>query len=176
MVKIEYPWSWKPLNPVEVPDRRRLHVVHVQPAAGGVEVGRIRCEPNVDVDGGEVGMRRGAGLLMAVLLRPYLPHPIVRTDDVGKRSGDLFADLHQQRADAYPDLHVKAAALPHSLSRNHALVDGNQRLAWTACLTFLGINGQWISAPEDERFDFVISVATGLEPDLDTIAKRLRAW
>jgi len=40
----------------------------------------------------------------------------------------------------------------------------------------LGINGQWISAPEDERVDFVVSVATGLEPDLDTIAKRLRAW
>ena len=27
--------------------------------------------------------------------------------------------------DAYPDLHTKAAALLHSLARNHALVDGN---------------------------------------------------
>ena len=32
--------------------------------------------------------------------------------------------------DAYPDIHTKAAALPHSLARNHALVDGNKRLAW----------------------------------------------
>jgi death-on-curing protein len=32
-------------------------------------------------------------------------------------------------ADAYPDLHAKAAALAHSLARNHALVDGNKRLA-----------------------------------------------
>jgi death-on-curing protein len=78
--------------------------------------------------------------------------------------------------DAYPDLHLKAAALLHSLARNHALVDGNKRLAWTACRTFLAINGQWISAPEDERFDSVIRVATGVVPDLDKIAERLRTW
>jgi death-on-curing protein len=78
--------------------------------------------------------------------------------------------------DAYPELHLKAAALLHSLARNHALVDGNKRLAWTACRTFLAINGQWISAPEDERFDFVIRVATGLEPELDRIAAQLLSW
>jgi death-on-curing protein len=76
--------------------------------------------------------------------------------------------------DAYSDVHLKAAALLHSLARNHALVDGNKRLAWTACRTFLAINGQWISAPEDERFDFVIRVATGAVPDLDKIAEQLR--
>lgn len=78
--------------------------------------------------------------------------------------------------DAYPDLHLKAAALLHSLARNHALVDGNKRLAWTACRTFLAINGQWISAPEDDRFDFVIRVATGTLADLSKIADRLRMW
>ncbi len=78
--------------------------------------------------------------------------------------------------DAYPDLHLKAAALLHSLAQNHALVDGNKRLAWTASRTFLAINGQWISAPEDDRFDFVIRVATGREADLDKIADQLRAW
>jgi death-on-curing protein len=78
--------------------------------------------------------------------------------------------------DAYRDVHLKAAALMHSLERNHALVDGNKRPAWTACRTFLGINGQWISAPEDDRFEFVIHVATGVMPDLDKIAEQLRAW
>ena len=78
--------------------------------------------------------------------------------------------------DAYPDLHHKAAALLHSLSRNHALVDGNKRLAWTACRTFLAINGEWIRAPEDDRFDFVIQVATGALASLDKIADQLRAW
>jgi death-on-curing protein len=78
--------------------------------------------------------------------------------------------------DAYPDLHLKAAALLQSLARNHALVDGNKRLAWTACRTFLAINGQWISAPEDDRFHFVIQVATAVLPDLDKIADQLRSW
>ena len=78
--------------------------------------------------------------------------------------------------DAYPDLHLKAAALLHSLLRNHALVDGNKRLAWTACRTFLAINGRWISASEDQRFELVIRVAAGEEHDIDAIAEHLRAW
>jgi death-on-curing protein len=32
------------------------------------------------------------------------------------------------------------------------------------------------NAPEDERFDFVVRVATHLGPDLDKIAEQLRAW
>lgn len=79
-------------------------------------------------------------------------------------------------ADAYSDVHLKAAALLHSLARNHALLDGNKRLAWTACRTFLSINGQWISAPEDDRFDFVIQVAVGELSELNEIAERLRSW
>lgn len=78
--------------------------------------------------------------------------------------------------DAYRDLHLKAAPLLHSLIRNPALVDGNKRLAWTARRTFLAINGQWISAPEDDRFDFVVGTAAGTVRDLDEIAARLRAW
>jgi death on curing protein len=78
--------------------------------------------------------------------------------------------------DAYPDVHLKAAALMQSLARNHALMDGNKRVAWTACRTFLAINGEWISASVDERFDFVIRVATGAAADLDEIANQLRTW
>jgi death-on-curing protein len=79
-------------------------------------------------------------------------------------------------SDAYPDLHLKAAALFQSLARNHALVDGNKRLAWTACRTFLAITGQWISAPENDRFEFVIRVTTGAQADINDIAEQLRAW
>ena len=38
-------------------------------------------------------------------------------------------------------LEHKAAALLHSLVRNHALVDGNKRLGWLATAVFLEING-----------------------------------
>ena len=95
--------------------------------------------------------------------------------------GLLESALARSRAlifgsDAYPDLHLKAAALFQSLARNHALVDGNKRLAWTACRTFLAINGEWISAPEDDRFDFVVRVTTGSQGDINEIAEQLRAW
>ena len=78
--------------------------------------------------------------------------------------------------DAYPDLYLTAGALLTSLARSHALVDGNKRVAWTACRTFIAINGQWISAPADERFDFVVRVTTGVEPDLEKFAEQLCAW
>ncbi|AHC24859.1 MULTISPECIES: type II toxin-antitoxin system death-on-curing family toxin [Mycobacteriaceae] len=102
-------------------------------------------------------------------------------DVVIRDHGLLESALSRPRAtvfgeDAYPDLFVKAAALMHSIARNHALVDGNKRLAWTACRTFLALNEKWVHATEDDRFDFVIQVATGAEPDLDRIADQLRAW
>jgi death-on-curing protein len=105
----------------------------------------------------------------------------VGADALVRDYGLLESALARPRAsvfgqDAYPDLCLKAAALLHSLARNHALVDGNKRLAWTACRTFLAINGHWISAPEDDRFELVIRVATGVLPDLDKIAEQLRAW
>jgi death on curing protein len=105
----------------------------------------------------------------------------VGADVVVRDHGLLESVLARPRAsvfgqDAYPDLHVKAAALLHSLARNHALVDGNKRLAWIACRTFLAINGHWISATEDERFDFVIRVATAAVPDLENIAEQLGTW
>ncbi len=111
----------------------------------------------------------------------HVARAAVGRDVVVADYGLLESALARPRAsvfgeDAYPDLHLKAAALLHSLLRNHALVDGNKRLAWTACRTFLAINGQWISAPEDDRFDFVVRAAAGTVRDLDDIAAQLRAW
>jgi len=103
-------------------------------------------------------------------------------EDVAVRDpGLLESALARPRAsvfgqDAYPDVHLKAAALLQSLARNHALLDGNKRLAWAACRTFLAINGQWIKASEDQRFELVIRVATGDEQIVDEIAEQLRAW
>lgn len=75
--------------------------------------------------------------------------------------------------DAYPTVHVKAAALLHSLVRNHALVDGNKRLGWAATAVFLGINGHRLVATQDEVVELVIAVADGTLDDVAEIAKRL---
>jgi death on curing protein len=76
--------------------------------------------------------------------------------------------------DAYPDIWTKAAALLHSIVKNHALVDGNKRLGWLTTAVFLEINGIGISrANNDDVFDLVIDVAAG-EPTVEKIAERLR--
>lgn len=79
-------------------------------------------------------------------------------------------------SDAYPSLQTKAAALLHSLASNHALVDGNKRLAWAACAVFLGINDHRPHASQDDVVHLVVSVADSTLPDLDKIAERLAGW
>lgn len=44
-------------------------------------------------------------------------------------------------AELYPTLHEKAAPLLHSVARNHALIDGNQRTAWLTMRVFPRCNG-----------------------------------
>ena len=78
--------------------------------------------------------------------------------------------------DAYPSVHGKAAALLHSLTKNHCLVDGNQRLAWLATTVFCYINGFIIDAPDDDAYDFVISIADGTLSEVADIATRLQQW
>ncbi|MGN6333358.1 MAG: type II toxin-antitoxin system death-on-curing family toxin [Motilibacteraceae bacterium] len=102
---------------------------------------------------GEV-LLRDVGLLDAALARP-------RATVFGK--------------EAYPDLHEKAAALMHSVARNHALIDGNKRLALAGTIAFLGINGWRLTLTEDEAYDLVMAVAAGELDEVAPIAERLRA-
>lgn len=66
--------------------------------------------------------------------------------------------------DAYPTFAEKAAALMHSLARNHALVDGNKRLAWAGTRVFCLLNGYDVAFGVDEAETLVLAVARG---DLD---------
>jgi death-on-curing protein len=71
-------------------------------------------------------------------------------------------------SDAYPDLDGKAAALLHSLARNHALVDGNKRLALGALIAFYGINGRQLTFTNEAAYDFIMQIAVG---DLDSVGE-----
>lgn len=78
--------------------------------------------------------------------------------------------------DAYPTLHLKAAALLEPLARNHALVDGNKRLAWVATRLFLVFNDEDVRVPTPEVGDeFVRAVAQG-HVELLAIARTLQRW
>jgi death on curing protein len=100
--------------------------------------------------------------------------PTVEIRDVGL----LESALARPRAsafeeDAYPDVHAKAAALLHSIATNHALVDGNKRLALAGVIAFYGMNGWRLTMTNDEAYDLVIAVASGELNDVSQIAEIL---
>lgn len=75
--------------------------------------------------------------------------------------------------DAYPSLEEKAAALLHSLARDLALVDGNERLTLTAAIPYLGINGCRLALTNDEAYELVVAVAAGQLNDISELAAKI---
>ncbi len=83
---------------------------------------------------------RDPGLLAAAVARPRM---------------SVFGE------DAYPTFEDKAAALLHSLVRNHALVDGHMRLAWSATRVFCLLNGVDLTYTVDDAEAMVLEAAAG---------------
>lgn len=73
---------------------------------------------------------------------------------------------------AYLTLAEQAAALMHSLCLNHALVDGNKRLALAGVIAFVGINGYELRMTNDEAYELTMRIASG-ELDVPEIAAAL---
>jgi len=110
------------------------------------------------------------------IARPAVGGPIEVRD-----LGLLDAAVHRPRAsvlgqDAYPDLLTKAAALLHSLARNHPLVDGNKGLAWLATFVFCAKNGVRLDPDDDAAYDLVVAVAAGELDDVGEIARVLASF
>jgi death-on-curing protein len=106
------------------------------------ELDYITVEDLLDIAAGvleEVAVR-DAGLLAAAAARPRVT---------------VFGD------DAYPAFEDKAAALLHSLVRNHALVDGNKRLAWAAARVFHLLDGRDLTYTVDEAERLMLQAAAG---------------
>jgi len=61
-----------------------------------------------------------------------------------------------------------------SICVNHALVDGNKRLALAGAITFLGVNGWRLTLTNDEAYDLVIAVAEGSLREVADVATVLR--
>jgi death-on-curing protein len=55
----------------------------------------------------------------------------------------------------------KAAALVESLLRNHPFVDGNKRVGYAVLRLFLKTNGLTIVASQEEKYQFIVSIASG---------------
>jgi len=75
--------------------------------------------------------------------------------------------------DAYPTFELKMAALMHSLARNHALIDGNKRIAWSAGRLFALMNGVDLKMDINVAEEMILQLARG-ELAVDELAKILK--
>ncbi len=85
---------------------------------------------------------------------------------------------HQQTvfgADAYPDIHTKAAAMMHSLIRNHPFLDGKKRTAVLSVILFYNLNGYAIEADQSEVVALAVDVAEG-QIGVEGITGILKGW
>lgn len=63
--------------------------------------------------------------------------------------------------DAYPTLPEKAAALLHSIARNHPFADGNKRTATLAAVFMLLVNGLRVQWEPEAALEQILDVAEG---------------
>jgi death-on-curing protein len=94
----------------------------------------------IETHGGTIGIRDEAGLISA------LSRPFQQFD---------FKDL-------YDDDLKKAASLVESIISNHPFLDGNKRTAYVILRLFLINKGYDINATEDEKYQFIIDIASGI--------------
>lgn len=103
--------------------------------------------------GGEDGVR-DLGMLQSALARPRNPLAYSATR---------------------LDLARLAAAYAFGIVRNHPFVDGNKRTAYVVCRTFLLLNGCDLTAPQREKYDVLLRLASGKLSEEGLTAK-LREW
>ena len=112
---------------------------------------------------------------LLVIAEEAIGAPAVR--DIGL----LDSAAHRPQAsafgrDAYSTIHEKAAALLEAVTRNHALVDGNKRLAWAAVVVFYDLNSFGLDPPSvDEAVELVVAVAVA-QLELSKLSERLASW
>ena len=108
----------------------------------------------------------------------------------GVRSEDLLVSACQRpnvglgSTEKYTTVFSKAAALFHSLTKNHAFHNGNKRTALVALLSMLQRNGYQLdmSVSDDDVYELVLSVAADTFPapshglSTDQIVEQLASW
>jgi death-on-curing protein len=102
------------------------------------EVGQIH-QVLVDNFGGSNGLR-DVTALQSALARPFQKY---------------------NNLDLYPTVLEKVAAILESILTNHPFVDGNKRTGYTVMRLYLLINGFDIEATTDEKYEFIMNIASG---------------
>ena len=89
--------------------------------------------------------------------------------------GLVESAAYRPQSGYYETLSTQAAALLHSFALNHAFVDGNKRMAFSAAAVFLSINGYKLQVNADEGEHFIVQRVIRDKIDLDVIAQWLES-
>jgi len=93
----------------------------------------------LDAHGGSTGVR-DPGLLQSALAAPRQT---------------MFGE------ELYPGITDKSAILLYLLTQNHPFVDGNKRIALSACFWFLESNGYTLDVEKEALYQFTVDIAKG---------------
>jgi len=103
--------------------------------------------------------------------------PDFRVRDLGLlQSAAVRPRLTVYGAEAYVSFPEKVAALIHAVAKNHALIDGNKRLAWASGRVFCLMNGKDLHLTTDEAGKLIVDIASGkseVNEIVITIANRI---
>ncbi len=84
--------------------------------------------------------------------------------------GLLESALMRPQTGYYKSLSLQAAALLQSLTRNHAFIDGNKRLAFATAAIFLRMNNYRLTVETDAGEAFIIERVIKSKAEIDEIA------
>ena len=73
------------------------------------------------------------------------------------------------------DLSVCASTYAYHLTKAHAFLDGNKRLAAAVAEIFLEMNGASLTATNDQLVDFFLGIASGTTPH-EAVERQFSEW
>lgn len=88
--------------------------------------------------------------------------------------GAVDAAVFRPQSGYYDDIVEEAAALLESLLINHPFIDGNKRIAFAACHTFLKTNGHSLNATPNDMLKKMIAWIECKENRFELISSDLR--
>ena len=88
----------------------------------------------------------------------------------GPAKASAIARARNQYAYEQASLFECAAAYLFGLARNNDFQDANKRIAYMACITFLYLNGWHVQAPDEEKIQLMLDVATDARSEADIAA------
>jgi death-on-curing protein len=76
----------------------------------------------------------------------------------------------------YPTFTDQITLLFYLLNKNHPFLNGNKRLALTALLVTLFLNGKWLNVDQDNLYRFAMGVAASEANDREHVLEAIRAF